>query len=86
MDTLTAPIIPGLTEGAEGPPKMQGLYEIAQLWSHNRKQTAKLLDFVTRMFTPKEPPADPLALGLQPPFGQVVPPPVGQLTGRPGEY
>ena len=85
MDTLTAPIIPGLTEGAQGKPEQETLYNLVMMRRANRKRYEQFMNIATKMFIPREPPPDPLVQGLQPP-SQVGLPPLGQLMGPPGAY
>ena len=84
MNPLFPPVIPGLTESAEGQPNEKTLYSIAMMWRASKKKTAQFLDSAVKMFSPKEPPPEPLESGVQPPVGQAAPPFLGsQPPGGP---
>lgn len=74
MMELYPPIIPGMTEGAEGDEKMQLIAMLNTKRNQNRKEFDALWDSFNKLFTPKEPPPEPVLPGLKPPAGMMQPP------------
>ena len=64
MMELNPPIVPGLTQGAEGDKQVQTLQMLSQM---PPKQVAQLLASFRKLFTPKEPPPEPPLMGIKPP-------------------
>ena len=64
MMEMNPPIVPGLTQGAEGDATIKVMQGLSAL---SPKQVSQLLATFRKLFTPKEPPPEPPVMGLKPP-------------------
>lgn len=76
---LAAPVIPGLTESAEGSDQMQLIAQLATMRLRRPKQFDALFRSFGKLFTPQEPPAEPQFTPEQPSTGQAL----AGLLGQP---
>ncbi len=76
-----APVVPGLTEGAEGSEQTQTLAMLAMMRMRNPKKFEALFDSLQKLVTPQEPPPEPDYGQIQPPSGQGVASLLGQPSG-----
>lgn len=82
---LYPPMVPGMTEAAEGDEKMQLIKMLVNKRQQSKKDFDALFDTFAKLFTPKEPPPEPQLLGIKPPGQYPMQPPIlpGGSTGSP---